>query len=147
MPFAIRCTAKKRMRPEVVKKGVLNKPGSVPMAVGCAKHTFSHHGMEAIYLGCMLPCTSSASYPSGGARLDPIMPPYLDLLRMGLAMPMLSPALRWALTLQVRLLPNRTPTFSPLPAFAWRLPMATIKRAFGGIFSVALILGVTPTGR
>ncbi len=68
------------------------------------------------------------------SRVTPHKPLYLDLLRMGLAMPMLSPALRWALTLPAFSCIN-APTFSPLPAFAkgarsavyflWRLSLGS----------------------
>jgi len=83
------------------------KPGSVGR-LAAPRQSF-------IWAGSCLP--ARATYP--GAARATLVPPYLVLLRMGFALPPLSPGARWALT----------PPFHPCPH---------PNRAAGGMFSVAL---------
>ncbi len=80
-----------------------------------------------IHLPLLLPTGSSSLPGSAGAKASPTLrprDPYSALLPAGLAMPDLLPDPRWALT----------PPFHPYPQFT------------GGLFSVALSLGLPRAG-
>ncbi len=113
------------------------KPGSVE-CLAALRQSF-------IWAGSYLP--ARATYP-GTARAA-LLPPYLVLLRMGFAVPLLLPEARWALTRQPCGCPRPcgTRTVSPSPdptPFSLReRDFATIRSqsrvsAIGSLFSVAL---------
>ncbi|EKX55622.1 hypothetical protein D516_4104 [Rhodobacter sp. AKP1] len=102
------------------------KPDSVPglppsMTIPLAPPLPTGSSCQPGFLGLRRPC---GDIPE---RIRPARNPYSALLRVGLAMPVLLPVPRWALT----------PPFHPCPGPEGR---------WGGLFSVALSLGLPRPG-
>jgi len=80
-------------------------------------------------------------------RSEPLLPPYLVLLRVGFSLPRRSPSGRCALTLSPSIKRFRDRTFSPLPRLSSDNLAADKLPHWGGIFSVALSVSARPLGR
>lgn len=134
--YSRRVVTRRRTESISWKEKLACKPGSVEY-LAALRQSF-------IWAGSYL--LAQATYP-GTARAA-LLPPYLVLLRMGFAVPLLLPEARWALTRQPCDCPRPcgTRTVSPSPdptPFATRTRLATLRSqsrvsAIGSLFSVAL---------